>query len=245
MEKIQIVDITNELGMKSRDLILKMTSLHVDRLFSLNIKSQKTTVSPEIVQEIFEAVINNKVPYGFQNIPIGRAVELVSISFTHSPIEVDFIKKMASVYAAKSNEHFIVRSFNFLEMDIVRIFTAGLIKLDIGKYSSGSSSQRELMQLLNNLHNILYDLNFVNIDNDSEPLDNLEEYITKHKPQIVYIEGIDCQNYEKYIEVFRLIGKLGEVTETSPMVRFEISFVNLPINNTNETIEHIASYFRR
>jgi hypothetical protein len=113
----------------------------------------------------------------------------------------------------------------------VKILTAGLVNLDIKQYVMLKSSNKELSQLLGNMNKIIDDVDFENIDNKN-PLDNFEYYLQKHQPEIVYIEGIDYSNYEKYREVFKLIKNPAHKDR-----RFEIGFSGVASNNITKIIE--------
>ena len=239
MDKIKIEEIASELGIKSRELMARIDKLSPEALFSLNIKSAKSTVSVKVAEEIFDAVMSNRELVGVKQVPIYHNIGQVSLSFVHSPLDIEFIKRVASIYKIKSTEHFMVRSFNFSEMDIVRFFTAGLIGMDVARYINNRSSKEELDRLVKNLNVILDDVEVENID-DHDPLDNLEAYIAKHNPEVIYIEGIDCKNSDRYMETFYYMKVLGE----SSNIRFEISFVNLPMNNRTESIDTLVSYLR-
>lgn len=243
MDKVKIEEIANELGVKSRELISRIDKLSPEALFSLNIKSAKSTVSVKVAEDIFDAVMSNRELSGIKSTPIHHTIGQINISFVYSPIDIEFITKVASIYKTQSTEHFMVRSFNFSEMDIVRFFTAGLIGMDVKRYIDNKSSKKDLDRLVENLNEILNDVEIENID-DTDPLYNLKSYIEKHKPEVVYLEGIDSQNIDKYLDVFHLIGKLGNAEDVTPMIRFEISFVNLPVDHTDEAIDKIVSYFR-
>jgi len=243
MDKIKIEDIANELGIKSRELIDRICKLSPEALLSLNIKSAKSTVSAKVAEDIFHAVMSNNKLSGIKSTITHHTIGQINISLSYSPIDIDFITKVASIYKTKSSEHFMVRSFNFSEMDIVRFFTAGLIGMDVKRHINNKSSKKDLDGLVENLNIILDDVDIENID-DKDPLYGLESYIQKHKPEVVYLEGIDCQKIDKYLDVFQLIRKLGIADEASPRIRFEISFVNLLVENSNESMEKIVSYFK-
>ena len=240
MDKVKIEKIASELGIKSRELIARIDKLSSEALFSLNIKSAKSTVSVKVAEEIFDAIMSNRELMGVKQVPIHHNIGQISLSFVQSPIDIEFIKRVASIYKIKSTEHFMVRSFNFSEMDIVRFFTAGLIGMDVARYINNRSSKEELNRLVENLNVILDDVEVENID-DHDPLENLEAYIAKHNPEVVYIEGIDCVGSDRYMEEFHYIKALGE----SSKMRFEMSFINLPIDGTDETVDKIVSYFRK
>ncbi len=240
MNKVKIEEIARELGIKSRELITRIDRLSPEALFSLNIKSAKSMVSVKVAEEIFDAVMSNRELTGVTPIPIHQSIGNINLSFVSSPIDIAFVKQVASIYKTKSTEHFMVRSFNFSEMDIVRFFTAGLIGMDVARYINNRSSKKELDRLLANLNEILDDVEVEGID-EQDPLGNLEVYIAKHNPEVIYIEGINCNDSGKYVKVFQYI---YEVSKSSKL-RFEISFVNISLNHTDETIDKIVSYFRR
>jgi len=240
MDSVKIEEMASELGIKSRELIGRIDRLSPEILFSLNIKSGKSAVSVDVAAKVFDAVMGNRGLIGVSPIPIHRSIDTINLSFVHSPIDIEFIKRVASIYKTKSTEHFMVRSFNFSEMDIVRFFTAGLIGMDVARYINNRSSKEELDRLVVNLNEILDDVEVENID-DHNPLDNLEMYIEKHNPEVVYIEGIDCKDSLKYVEVFQYIHDVSE----SSGIKFEMSFINLPVMKADETVSKIVSYFRK
>jgi len=240
MNTIKIEEIASELGIKSRELMARIDKLSPEALFSLNIKSAKSTVSVKIAEEIFDAVMSNRELTGVIPVPIHQNIGNINFSFTQSPIDIAFVKQVASIYKIKSTEHFMVRSFNFSEMDIVIFFTAGLIGMDVARYISNRSSKEELARLVDNLNEILDDVEVEGID-EQDPLDNLELYIVKHTPEVVYIEGIDCQDSHKYVEAFQYIHDVHE----SSGIKFEMSFINLPIMKADDTVSKIVSHFRK
>ncbi len=240
MNKVSIEDIANELGIKSRELITRIDTLSTEALFSLNIKSAKSTVSEKVAETLFDAVMSNKELRGITPVPILKSIGSINLYFTHSSLDLNFIKRVASIYKTKSTEHFMVRSFNFSEMDIVRFFTAGLIDLNIVRYINSRTSKEDINRLLANLNEILDDVEVEGIDKQ-DPLDNLKTYIIKHDPEVVYIEGIDAHSSHRYRHVFHYIKKASETSN----IRFEMSFVNLSLEDTaNHTIDEIVSYFK-
>ena len=78
--------------------------------------------------------MSNRELMGVYQVQIHHNIGQISLSVVHSPIDIEFIKKVSSIYKTKSTEHFIVRSFNFSEMDIVRFFTAEVIGMDVARY---------------------------------------------------------------------------------------------------------------
>lgn len=239
MNEVKIEEIASELGIKSRELISRIGQLSEEALFSLNIKSANSSINVKIAEEIFDAIMSNRELTGVVPPPICRSIGNINFSFVKSPIDIAFIKRIASIYKIQSAEHFMVRSFNFSEMDIVRFFTAGLIGMDVARYINNRSDKRELDRLVKNLNEILNDVEVENIDNQN-PLYNLEIYIDKHKPEVVYIEGIDAKEADKYKDVFQYVRDLSEASE----VRFDIGFVNLPDDENNETVNRIVHFFR-
>jgi hypothetical protein len=240
MNEVKIEEIANELGIKSRELIFRIGQLSEEALFSLNIKSGSSIINVKIAEEIFDAIMGNRELTGVVPPPIYRSIGNINFSFVKSSIDIAFIKSIASIYKTQSAEHFMVRSFNFSEMDIVRFFTAGLIGMDVVRYINNRSDKSELDRLINNLNKILNDVEVEDIDNQ-DPLYNLESYIDKHKPEVVYIEGIDAKDADKYKDVFQYIRDLSAASE----IRFNIGFVNLPDDKNNKTVDRIVSFFRK
>ncbi len=239
MNEVKIEEIASELGIKSRELISRIGQLSEEALFSLNIKSGTSIINVKIAEEIFDAIMNNREFIGVVPPSICRSIGNINFSFVESPIDIAFIKRIASIYKIQSTEHFMVRSFNFSEMDIVRFFTAGLIGMDVARYINNRSDKSELDRLVKNLNEILNDVEVENIDNQN-PLYNLESYIDKHKPEVVYIEGVDAKEADKYKDVFQYIRDLSAASE----IKFDIGFVNLPDDENNETVDRIVSFFR-
>jgi len=239
MNEVKIEEIASELGIKSRELISRIGQLSEEALFSLNIKSGRSKINVKIAEEIFDAIMSNREFIGVVPPPVYRSIGNINFSFVHSPIDLIFIKRIASIYKTQSTEHFMVRSFNFSEMDIVRFFTAGLIGMDVARYVNNRSDKSELDRLLTNLNKILNDVEVENIDNQN-PLYNLESYINKHKPEVIYIEGVDAQEADKYKDVFQYIRDISAASE----IKFDIGFVNLPYDENSKTVDRIVSFFR-
>ena len=240
MNTVTIEEIAKELGIKSRELIARIDKLSPEALFSLNIKSGKSIITVEIAETIFDAVMGDKELLDIGDKPIHHRIGKINLSFVHTPLDIEFIKNFAAIYKTQSTEHFMVRSFNFSEMDIVRFFTAGLIGIDIARYINNRLTKEDVNRLLANLNEILDDVEVEGIDKQ-DPLNNLETSIIKHNPEVVYIEGIDYKDVKKYRDIFQYIGKVSK----SANIKFEMSFINLPLIDTNETVEKIVSYLRR
>jgi len=240
MNTVTIEEIAKELGIKSRELIARIDKLSPEALFSLNIKSGKSIITVEIAETIFDAVMGDKDLAGIGDKPIHHRIGEINLSFVHTPLDIEFIKNFAAIYKTQSTEHFMVRSFNFSEMDIVRFFTAGLIGIDVARYINNRLAKEDVKRLLANLNEILDDVEVEGID-EEDPLNNLKTYIIKHKPEVIYIEGIDYKNVKKYRDVFQYITEVSKLSN----IKFEMSFVNLPLNNTDKIIEKIVSDFRK
>jgi len=239
MNTVTIEEIAKELGIKSRELIAWIDKLSPEALFSLNIKSGKSIITVEIAETIFDAVMGDKELVGIGDKPIHHRIGKINLSFVHTPLDIKFIKNFAAIYKTQSTEHFMVRSFNFSEMDIVRFFTAGLIGIDIARYINNRLTKEDVNRLLANLNEILDDVEVEGIDKQ-DPLDNLETYIIKHNPEVIYIEGIDYKDAKKYREVFQYIKNVSK----SSNIKFEMSFVNLPSDHTTNTIDALIAYFQ-
>jgi len=226
MEKVQIEEIADELGMQSKELIKRVQLLYKD------IKLPKSKVTPEVAQEIFDTIIlgNNKkstiksYTYNSKNI---------NLYFSSEKIDTSMLEKIASAYKQASQKEFMIRSFNFSELSIVKLLVAGLINLDIKKYVELKYSSKELSDLIDNMNKILDDVDFENID-EKNPLEDFEDYVKAYKPEVVYVEGINYSDFEKYKNVFDVIAKQGIV--------FELGFINideeLKINTIKERLCH-------
>jgi len=238
MSKVKIEEVANEFEIKSREIISLIGELSEEALFSLNIKSRSSIIDIKTAEKIFDVIIHDRDLSGIVPAPVFKNIGNIHFSFLHSPIDIEFIKKVASIYKTQSSEHFMGRSFNFSEMDIVRFFTAGLIDLDITRYINNRSSKEDLDRLLENLNEILNDVEVENIDKQ-DPLYALESYVEKHKPEVIYIEGLDVQKSNMYKCIFQYISELCSTSE----IRVEISFVNLSIDGADEMVENIISMF--
>jgi len=238
MNEVKIEEVASELGIKSRELISRIGKLSEEALLSLNIKSATSIINVKIAEEIFDAIMNNRELRDVVPSLICRSIGNINFYFVKSPIDIAFIKRIASIYKTQSTEHFIVRSFNFSEMDIVRFFTAGLIDMDIAKYINNRSTKEELDKLVGNLNKILDDVEVENIDKQN-PLHDLKGYINKYAPEVVYLEGIDVCEADKYKGIFQYVRDIYAVSE----IKFEIGFVNLPVDNSETHIDKIVSYF--
>ncbi len=239
MDTVSIEEVARELGIKSQELIRRIDKLSPEALFLLNIKSGKSIITVKMAEDIFDAVLNNKKEYiEVRDRPIHFKLEKINLYFAHTPIDIEFVKRFASIYKIGSTEHFMIRSFNFSEMDIVRCFTAGLLDINIARYINNRTSKKDLFRLIENLNKVLDDIEVENID-ESNPLEKLEIHIAKHNPEAVYLEGIDFAQAQQYSDVFKLIRKLTHQAN----IRFEISFVNLP-KECNRSVNSVVSYFK-
>lgn len=214
MESVKIEDIANELGMQSKELIKRIQLLYKD------IKSPKSQVSPEVAQEIFDTIVLGINSKPSTNLAICNSKN-INLYFSSQKIDITMLEKIANTYKQATQKEFMIRSFNFSELSIVKILAAGLINLDIKKYVELQSTNKELSNLLNNMNKILDDVDFEDIDG-TNPLDNFEAYIKKHIPEIVYIEGVDYANFLKYKKVFELIKKLAK-----DGTFFELGFIKI------------------
>lgn len=214
MQNIKIEEIARELGMNSKDLIQRVQLLYEE------IKSAKSEVSVEIAQEIFEIILFGEKEQIFNYSAICQS-DNIDFYFSSQKIDVAIIERIASIYKVPIQKEYMIRSFNYSELSIVKILTAGLIDLDIKKYASLQSTNKELSILLDNINKIFDDVNFEDIDTKS-PLDQLEKYINDYQPEIVYIEGIEYSTFIKYKKVFELIKTLAEHG-----IQFVLGFSNM------------------
>lgn len=228
MEKVQIEEIADELGMQSKELIKRVQLLYKD------IKSPKSKVTPEVAQEIFDTIIlgNNKK----STIKLSTfSSKNINLYFSSEKIDTLMLEKIASTYKQPTQKEFMIRSFNFSELSIVKLLVTGLINLDIEKYVELKYSSKELSDLIDNMNQILDDVDFENID-EKNPLEGFEDYVRAYKPEVVYVEGISYDDFEKYKNVFDVIAKLAK------QGIFELGFINidedLKINTIKERLCH-------
>lgn len=218
MQNIKIQEIADELGMQSNELVKRV------KLLYKNIKSSKSRVTPEVAKEIFDSLIYDKDNILATHQTVSN-LKNINLYFSSEKIDIRMLKKIASTYKQETQKEFIIRSFNFSELSIVKLLVAGLSNLDIKKYIKMKSSNKELDALIKNMNLILDDVDFENID-DENPLNDFENYIYKHKPEVVYIEGVDYHNIEQYEKEFSLIGLLAKKG-----IKFEIGFINIDQNS--------------
>lgn len=221
MGSIKIEEIADELGMQSRELI-KRVQLHYK-----DIKSPKSKVSEEVAQEIFNLIIYGEKEKSTSTMNM-YSIGNINIHFSSQKIDITMLEKIASTYKSSTQKEFIIRSYNFSELSIVKILVAGLINLDIKKYVELKSTNKELSQLLDNMNKILDDVDFEEIDG-KDALDDFKEYISTHKPEIIYIEGVNYDSFKNHQDTFKYIKHLADKE-----VEFEIGFTRLNSKNVKE-----------
>ena len=211
MQDIKIEEIANEIGMQSKELIKRVQLLYD------GIKSPKSTVTPEEAQKIFDFIVFDKKAPNRSHVYVNSSKN-ISLYFSSDKIDIAMLEKIASTYKSPTQKEFMIRSFNFSEISIVKILTAGLINLDIKRYVTLKSTNKELSQLLDNMNKIVDDVDFEELNNKA-PLNDFKKQIENYKPEIVYIEGIEYHDYCKHKEVFQLIQKLAKTG-----ILFELGF---------------------
>jgi len=226
MEDIRIEEIANELGMQSKELIKRVQLIYSD------IKSSKSKVSQEVAQEIFNLIV-----YGEQEkkMPTMNVclIDNINIHFLFQKIDITMLEKIASTYKSPTQKEFMIRSYNFSELSIVKILVAGLINLDIKKYVELQSSNKELKQLLDNMNRILNDVDFEEIDN-KDALNNFREYVNIHEPEIIYIEGVNYNSFKNHLDTFKYVKSLSKQG-----IEFHLGFTELSPDN----IQKITEFF--
>lgn len=232
MEKIKIEEIADELGMQSKELIKRVQLLYKD------IKTAKSTVNEKVAQEIFDIILLGKVSSSTKNLST-FSMNNINLHFSSDNIDISMLEKIATTYKEDNTKGFMIRSFNFSELSIVKILVAGLSNLDIKKYVEKKSSKKELELLIKNMNLVLDDVDFENID-EKEPFDDFENYIKKNLPEIVYIEGIDYRKIEQYEKEFLLINSLSKKG-----IKFEIGFNNIEQINFYNSVENCKKYFTK
>jgi len=211
MQDIKIEEIANEIGIQSKELIKRVQLLYN------GIKSPKSTVTAEEAQEIFDFIVFDKKAPNRSHVHANFSKN-VNLYFSHNKIDMAILEKIASTYKSPTQKNFMIRSFNFSELSIVKILTAGLINLDIKRYVTLKSTNKELSQLLDNMNNIVDDVDFEELNNKA-PLNGFKKQIENYRPEIVYIEGIEYHDYYKHKKVFQLIQKLAKTG-----IQFELGF---------------------
>jgi len=226
MKEIKIEEIANELGIQSKELIKR-----VQLLYS-NIKSSKSKVSQEVAQEIFNLIIYNDEEKKIQTTNV-YSINNINIYFSSQKIDITMLEQIASIYKSPTQKEFMIRSYNFVELSIVKILVTGLINLDIKKYVKLKSSNKELKQLLENMNRVVNDVDFEDIDN-KDALDNFREYINMYEPEVVYIEGVNYSSFKNHLDTFQYIKSLSKQG-----IEFHIGFTKLSLDN----IQKITEFF--
>jgi len=144
------------------------------------------------------------------------------------------LENIAKTYKQPSQKEFMIRSFNFSELSVVKILVAGLVDMDIQKYIESKSSSLELSNLFNNQNKVLDDVDFEDLDN-KHPLENFKTYVANYKPELIYIEGLKVEDFLKYHNIFEYIKKLVAM---GTMV--EIGFCEI----TSSDVDNILNYFK-
>ena len=230
MEKIKIEEIADELGIQSKELIKRVQLLYKD------IKTAKSTVSEKVAQEIFDMILLGKESSSTKNSST-YSMNNINLHFSFEKIDISMLEKIANTYKEDNTKGFMIRSFSFSELSIVKILVAGLFNLDIKKYVEMKSSSKELVQLMNNMNLVLDDVDFEDIDKQ-DPFCNFKTYIKKNMPEIVYIEGIDYNKIDAYKKEFQLIKLLSNED-----IEFKIGFTNMNLKNFESDIEKIKAEF--
>lgn len=231
MDTVKLKDIADELGMQSKELINRVQLLYKD------IKSSKSKVSEETAQEIFDTIIMSK-DTTVQIEPIIYHLKNINIHFSPDKIDTTLLTKIAATYKNSTQKEFLIRSFNFSELSIVKILVAGLINLDLQKYVALQSTNKELSTLLGNMNKVLDDVDFGNIDN-KHPFEEFQQKMESYKPEIVYIEGVSLGEFTQHKEVFKYICKQAKLG-----IKFNIGFINIKgqqqVDNIVDTIKGIS-----
>ena len=224
MKEIKIQEIADELGMQSNELVKRVKLIYQD------VKSSKSMVTQEVAQEIFDTIVLGKEKKQLYTSST-HTNKNINLYFSSEKIDITMLKQIASTYKQATQKDYIILSYNFSELSIVKILVAGLVNLDLQKYIELKSTNKELSTLLNSMNKILDDVEFEDADNKN-PLNNFYQYIKDNKPEIIYIEGVKLNEFKKYATVFKHIKKLS-----NDGVLFEIGFVD--INSKAESDEII------
>ena len=124
MKEIKIQEIADELGMKSKELVKKVQLIYKD------IKSPKSVVSQEVAQEIFDTIVFGKENKHTKYISTYSGKN-INLYFSQDKIDITMLENIAKTYKQPSQKEFMIRSFNFSELAIVKILVAGLVDMDI------------------------------------------------------------------------------------------------------------------
>ncbi len=228
MKNIKIQEIADELGMQSNELVKRVKLIYQD------VKSSRSMVTQEVAQEIFDTIVlgNERnqffTSYSFTD-------KNINLYFSSEKIDVNMLKQIARTYKQEVQKEFIILSNNFSELSIVKILVAGLMNLDIKKYIELKSTKKELSTLLNNMNKILDDVEFEDSDN-TNPLENFNQYVTNNEPEIIYIEGVRLDEFKKYTAIFKDIKKLS-----NSGVLFEIGFIDINSKTDSDEIIKMLS----
>lgn len=227
MASIRIEEIASELGMQSKELIKRVQFLYSD------VKSSKSKVSEEVAQEIFNLIV-----YGGKKkqIPTTNLYSIgnINIHFSSQKIDITMLEKIASTYKSPTQKEFMIGSYNFSQLSIVKILVAGLINLDIRKYVELKSTNKELAQLMDNMNKILDDVDFEEVDNQ-DALEDFKKHVNIHEQEVIYIEGVSYTKFKNYLETFKYIKDLSQ-----QKIEFNIGFTELSSKNIQEIIDFFS-----
>jgi hypothetical protein len=230
METIKIKEIADELGMQSKELVKRVQFIYKD------IKTPKCTVSEKVAQEIFDMILLGKTSSSAKN-SYAYSLNNINLYFSSKKVDITMLEKIASTYKQENPKDFMIRSFNFSELSVVKILVAGLSDLNIQRYIDMKSSNQELELLIKNMNLILDDVDFENID-DKDPFDNFGNYINQYLPKIVYIEGIDAKKMKDYKKELELIKAFSKQE-----IEFELGFTNIEQSDFYNVVEKCKTYF--
>jgi hypothetical protein len=187
-------------------------------------------------QEIFDMILLGKTSSSAKN-SYAYSLNNINLYFSSKKVDITMLEKIASTYKQENPKDFMIRSFNFSELSVVKILVAGLSDLNIQRYIDMKSSNQELELFIKNMNLILDDVDFENID-DKDPFDNFDSYINQYLPKIVYIEGIDAKKMKDYKKELELIKAFSKQE-----IEFELGFTNIEQSDFYNVVEKCKTYF--
>lgn len=216
MDKVNIKDIADELGVSTKEV------LHRAVLMSMDVKSIRSAVSLEDAQKIFDAIMHNEQ---FDSIDsLFYKNKNLTVYLSDNSIDINFLNNISLTYTDQAIDNLLLFSYNFSDDRLQELYSMSLDKLNIEKYLKNKFNDSDFKNLAQSIKSFSDDFDIGFIDN--KPLDNLKFYCRKFEPQLISIEGIDFLAIEKNnFEIFNIVKEM-----TLLGIKFELSIVNARIN---------------
>jgi len=214
MHKVKIIEIADELGIKPKEVLQKAIMMSID------VKSIRSIVSVEDASKIFDTIIyGKKINPKHHEINLFYKNKNLNIFISEQETDISFLKKISQESIIESIDNSLVFSYNYNDEILQKIYATSDKKIDIEKYLiEVLSEDTELTESSKKISNT-FDIEYVN---DIDPLNNIKYYISKFKPQLISIEGINFNDIITNNEILKTIKKLSIFG-----TKFNLSIVNM------------------